>query len=301
VITLQQAIGSIPAGIKLLETIVEDEASALEGLAYKELFAGLARFSFPLLELLPPTWVGAPRNLLIDLGESSSWPGVLDQGTLGSCVDNSVSTCLSVVETKEQGVSAGNFQASRLFLYGNAREWTSEDSGSTLGASAKGARIWGVPPESAWPYDIALFATRPPPPVWTQAAQRKLTQSYWTLSLVSIIHSLQAGYPVSFCTVLYESFGDMNDAQGWIMPKPKPGEKVVGGHCMTVRGIDLKRKLALVQNSWGASWGAGSQGIVHADGSPGPALKGCFWMPLDILCSPTLCNSWRTFRKVANT
>lgn len=283
-INIQQAIGNIPAGVKLLETIVENEAAALEGLAYKELLVGMAKFTFPLLELLPTCW-RFPSDLYIDLGADPQWPGVLAQGTLGSCVDNSVSTCIGFAEAKETG---GQWQPSRLFLYGNARGWTATDDGSSLGACAAGVKRFGAPNEGLWPYIPSQFAVRPPPAVWAEALKRRLSQSYWTLSLGSIIHSLQQGYPVSFCTTLFHSFSTMSDAQGWVMPKPVPGEPVLGGHCMTVRGIDLAKGLALVQNSWGQAWG------LHTK-------PGCFWMPLDLLCSPTLCSAWRTFRRMANT
>jgi hypothetical protein len=297
-VNIQQALGNIPAGIKLLEAIVEDDAAAIEGFAYKELLVGMAKFTFPLLELLPTRW-RFPKDLYIDLAHDPSWPaGVLDQGALNSCVDNSVSTCLSVVSAKTWGQP---FRASRLFLYGNARGWTTNDGCTTIGACAKGARTYGVPNERVWPYDVTKFAQRPPQSVWDAALMHKLTQSYWTLSLGSILHSLQQGYPVSFCTYLFHSFSTMDDAQGWVMPKPQPGEPLLGGHCMTVRGIDLAKGLALIQNSWGEEWGAGSQGHVDpATSKPGPALKGCFWMPLDLLCSPTLCSGWRTFRGVVN-
>lgn len=284
--TVQQAIGSIPAGIKVLESIVETDLAKLEGLAYSEGLKGLVKLSFPILEWLPLRWFKFPT--VLDLADNNSmWPPVLDQGQLGSCTDNSVSTCLSLVEAKETGKQ---LQLSRLFMYLNARAPRNQytDSGSSVGACARGVRNFGAPPESMWPYDISKFATIPPPIVWQTALQRKLTQSYFTLSLVSILHSLSKGFPVSFSFVMFESFGTMNDTQGWLCPMPTAGEALVGGHTVTIRGFDLTARMFLIQNSWGTGWGLKSK-------------PGCFWMPFDYVLSESLASSWRTFRKVKNT
>jgi C1A family cysteine protease len=54
-----------------------------------------------------------------------------------------------------------------------------------------------------------------------------------------------------------------------IMPIPKPGELQQGGHEVLCLGYDLPRQLALIQNSWGNSWGQ----------------LGYFWMPLATIAS----------------
>jgi hypothetical protein len=282
--------GCIPAGVQLSAKI-DTELETLESKVYTDLFKGLAKLRFlPLLELIPLS-LKFPASLDLKAG-NPLWPPVQDQLTLGSCVENAIGTCLADVEAKETGQL---LQLSRLFLYWNARIDKSKDTGSTGGGASWVARLLGVPVESVWPYDITQFAVKPPQPAYVDAAKRKLTDSFYTLSLEHILHSLNQGYPIAFGTVLFSSFSTMSDATGWVCPLPTDTDDILGGHFLVIRGYDLAKRLFLVQNSWGASWGLG-----NAPGSD-PSLQGCFYMSFDHVASVVLCNSWRTFRKVQNS
>jgi C1A family cysteine protease len=282
--------GCIPAGVKLSAKL-DTELETLESKVYTDLFKGLAKLRFlPLLELIPLS-LKFPPALDLKVG-NPLWPPVQNQGQLGSCVENAVTTCLADVEAKETGQL---LQLSRLFLYWLARLDKSKDTGSTGAAAAFAARFWGAPLESVWPYDPMQFAVKPPQAAYDDASKRKLTDSFYTLSLEHILHSLNQGYPISFGTVLFSSFSTMSDANGWVCPLPTDTDTILGGHFLVIRGYDLAKRLFLIQNSWGTGWGLG-----NAPGSD-PNLQGCFWMSFDHVASVVLCNSWRTFRKVANT
>jgi len=87
-------------------------------------------------------------------------------------------------------------------------------------------------------------------------------------------------WPVAIGFTVYESFEGAELAGTGIMPTPKPGENILGGHEVLMVGYDIGDTpwirpascppAALIQNSWGTSWG----------------LIGFFWMPLAILDAP---------------
>jgi C1A family cysteine protease len=74
-------------------------------------------------------------------------------------------------------------------------------------------------------------------------------------------------WPVAIGFTIYESFESDALAQTGIMTVPGAGEKVLGGHEVLCLGYDQTKQLALIQNSWGDSWGQ----------------KGYFWMPFVVL------------------
>jgi C1A family cysteine protease len=74
-------------------------------------------------------------------------------------------------------------------------------------------------------------------------------------------------WPITVGFTVYESFMSDQVANTGIMPIPKPGEQVQGGHEVLCLGYDAPSKLAIIQNSWGDSWGQ----------------KGYFMMPFEVL------------------
>jgi hypothetical protein len=86
-------------------------------------------------------------------------------------------------------------------------------------------------------------------------------------------------WPVEIGFTVYQSF-ESNQTSKTGVYNPQPGEQDLGGHEVLMVGYDnginptLRPKdsppSALIQNSWGASWG----------------LKGFFWMALTVLDSP---------------
>lgn len=113
----------------------------------------------------------------------------------------------------------------------------------------------GLPPEAAWPYDIAKFK-KAPPAAANKAAKGELVSEYQRLSgLSDYLDCLASGFPVVLGSTLYPAFESDEVARTGVVPMPKPGEKSIGGHCFAVVGYDLVAKTFLCRNSWGTGWG----------------------------------------------
>ena len=70
-----------------------------------------------------------------------------------------------------------------------------------------------------------------------------------------MISCLAEGYPFVFGMSVYESFESAAVARTGVVPMPKKGERMVGGHAVMAVGYDQPKKRLLVRNSWGTDWG----------------------------------------------
>jgi C1A family cysteine protease len=185
---------------------------------------------------------------------------VFDQGSLGSCASQAAATVLGHL-LADQGEVPQVF--SRLFLYGNARGWTEDDSGSTLRDVWKGVSRHGVPYEALWPYDTRRWTERPPQPVWDAAIHRAEGFQYFRLDTIQGMKlCLSEGVPFIFGIGVYPSFMETGPLTGYTVRVPDPRERLEGGHALTALGYDDdklnpqtgKRGAFLFRNSWGAAW-----------------------------------------------
>jgi C1A family cysteine protease len=232
-----------------------------------------------------PKHADAPRLLTLKQAELlpasyiiSDPTGIEDQGSLGSCTANAgdnVSKIRSAVATGTY------FNGSRLALYKWARDHDGDsgDVGSSLSSMAWVLANVGVPPESAWPYNINQFDVEPPQSVKEAASkdvttkETRLDASNQSVTLSNIKAAIAPNavlppcYPVMFGFDVPESF--FNTGSSGNMPAPSGG--IAGGHANVFIGYDDNHsgnydgsKGALyVKNSWGTGWGA----------------NGLWWMP----------------------
>lgn len=212
-------------------------------------------------------------------------PAVRDQGQVGSCTAFSVSGLLRFVQMKMQ---LSDFAYSELDLYYNERvlEGTpGEDSGAEIRDGIKVAVTQGVCSEALWPYDEANVLVRPPDACRVEALKHEALQ-YQSIpqDLQQIKACLAEGYPVSFGFVVYASFESNKVAQTGIVPMPKRGEQVLGGHAPLLVGYETykRRKGFWCQNSWGEAWGLG----------------GYFFMPEAYIANAQLASDFWTVRTV---
>ena len=218
-----------------------------------------------------------------------SMPPVYDQGQLGSCTGNAIAGAMEY-ERDRQGLS--DFVPSRLFVYFNERalEGTvSSDSGAQIRDGIKVVNTEGVCSEALWPYDTGMFAVKPPKRCYVAATKDTAVQYEAIQTLGDLKDAIASNLSVVFGFTVYQSFESQAVAQTGVMPLPKPGEQVVGGHAVLAVGYSDPERHVIVRNSWSASWGdhgyfympyqylTGSK--ASADSSPinGAHLASDFW------------------------
>jgi len=172
-------------------------------------------------------------------------------------------------------------RVSRLFEYYGTRKiegTTGEDSGASIRDAIKCGVTYGVADEAAYPYDVSKFTQNPPQAIWTAAAGHKVT-SYHSIAdgdLATMKATLAQGYLIEFGFTVYSYFMSQDMATKGVLHLPTATEQQEGGHAVVLVGYDDTKKMFLVRNSWGPSWG----------------LQGYFWMSYDYVQNTNLCSDF---------
>lgn len=210
-------------------------------------------------------------------------PPVYDQGQLGSCTANAIAGLLEFDQIK-QGEPV--FVPSRLQIYYDERDregTTNDDAGAYLRDGAWVAANIGAAPEVLWPYSEGKFAKKPPPDVYAAAHKfQALQYARLKQDLDHLRGALAGGIPFCFGFTVYESFESSEVASTGMVPMPKPGESVVGGHAVDAVGYDDSSARFICRNSWG-DWGQ----------------AGYFTMPYEYLLSPDLSDDFWVLQRVS--
>jgi hypothetical protein len=102
------------------------------------------------------------RNAITSVDLRPYMTQVENQGKVGSCTANAAAGAYEYLVKRHLGYDA--FEASRLFIYYNARYLDNqatgtkkiEDTGSSIGAAIESLKKWGACPESLWTYEPNL-------------------------------------------------------------------------------------------------------------------------------------------------
>jgi C1A family cysteine protease len=189
-----------------------------------------------------------------------SIPSVIDQLQIGSCTANAFRTTL-LRALIAAGISPQ--EVSRLHIYGGERtiEGTfPEDSGAIGHDAFKFARKQGVAYEPEWPYgDGSTFAAEADYK-HAQAAEAKYFVDQYSHphpDEATFKAVLSGGKYIAFGFTVYTEFESAEVATTGVVPLPKRGERVLGGHEVVAVGyLILDGKLYFIcQNSWGTGWG----------------------------------------------
>lgn len=218
----------------------------------------------------------------VDLSSNGGWGDILDQGDLGSCVSNSVATCIRYVRKKDKMTV---YDPSRLFIYYFGRLIEnfpiSEDTGLYIRSGYKSVAQYSVCSEKNWPYTPQRFGIKPSQYALDAAKQHKTFQ-YLSLDgdLQQLRKCLADGYPISFGFTVFESFMSIQVARTGVVPIPKyKMEEEYGGHAVTLVGYDDSSKRFKVANSWGSSWGDNGFCYMPYDFILNDNYASDFWTP----------------------
>jgi C1A family cysteine protease len=152
---------------------------------------------------------------------------------------------------------------SRLFTYHGARRYINEthkDEGAYIRDTIKSIAEYGWVRESAWPFEEKRITKTPPKRVYDEAKKRKLKGYARIRTLAELKYVMATGGTFIFGTAVYDSFMSPEVARTGIIPIPRDGENMWGGHAL--HGVDYDDTGpsgggCWVQNSWGTDWGQG--------------------------------------------
>lgn len=225
----------------------------------------------------------AVRDLPPKVDLRKSCPPIYDQGQLGSCTANAIGGAFQFNQKREK---LKDFIPSRLFIYYNERDMEgtiNQDSGAYIRDGIKSVHHQGVCPETKWEYDITKFTQKPPLSCYNEAKKHTADQyARVPRTLQQMKGCLSSGFPFVYGFTVYESFEGKQVGNTGVVPMPKPGEEVLGGHAVLAVGYDDTSQRFIVRNSWGTGWG----------------IKGYFTMPYTYLLDANLADDFWTIRQV---
>ena len=191
---------------------------------------------------------------------------VFEQGELGSCTANVVCAAYELLVQKqasELNHTHYYFEASRLFVYYNARSVTSTtgtDTGATMRNALRSIHRWGVCTEALWPYKAEEYAQKPPLACYIDAEGNKLTNfDRLTQDQHQLRACLKEGFPFAFGFEVYDSF-ELEMEEDGKMPLPSDEEILDGAseiHAVLCVGYNDNTQCFTVLNSWGSDFGDG--------------------------------------------
>lgn len=204
-----------------------------------------------------PFKLSAPISLPPSVVNSINAPPVRSQFDLGCCTGFGV-RAVHLYDQMQQDKNI-TFDPSPLFIYFNERvmENTVEsDSGAQIRDGIKVIAKYGVCSENLWTYDIGKFRDKPTDECYTEALNHQaLVYRAVAPTMQDIKTALATNHPIVYGMSIYQSFESRDVARTGIVPMPVRGERMIGGHCMTIFDYYDDKQWCKVQNSWGEGWG----------------------------------------------
>ncbi|WP_330925696.1 C1 family peptidase [Candidatus Sororendozoicomonas aggregata] len=198
-----------------------------------------------------------------------------NQGNLGSCTANAGVALLEYFQNRVHGKF---IDGSRLFLYKVTRKLAGikGDGGAHIRNTIGAMRLFGVPPEEYYPYDIEKFDQDPEAFCYAFAENYK-AMSYFRIHgdtkeelLSRIKHCLASGLPSEFGFTVFNSIALASETA--VIPFPTRKDKLIGGHAVVAVGYDDnldtgndKKGAIMIRNSWGDKWGDNGYGYLPYD------------------------------------
>jgi hypothetical protein len=186
---------------------------------------------------------------------------VRDGGSEGSVVGQALATAMEIQikRTLHQDVNI-----SPRYIYYAARQLggtTNTDSGAVIKDAIGVLAKQGAVEESVWPYKAGEFAAKPPAAVNT-ATRWLIAQTKSLKGLDAIKTSLANDGPVVVGIEVYEESMSSQTAKTGVIPLPKKGSQLVGGHAIVLVAYDDQKKQFKFVNDWGSGWGDRGYGYL---------------------------------------
>jgi len=220
-------------------------------------------------KLVTPFVVPNAKDIIPSSGKINvELPKLREQGALGSCTAHA---CTYIFEIHQRVANLGDEPMSRLFLYKTTRQLsgTEGDCGSFLRTTMQAAAMFGLVPESYYPYEISKYDDEP------RAFHYAIAQNYQALTyyrldlfcqnaeelLSRIKANINLNRACMFGFVLYAT----DDKLGHVL-LPNNNQKLLGGHAVTCVAYDDNYEIShpdgiktigafKFANWWGKGWG----------------------------------------------
>jgi C1A family cysteine protease len=204
--------------------------------------------------------IGLPNRAALpamaDLRTTGKVSPIYDQGQLGACTAFAMGKGLRETLTNLNGKPAQSLSA--MYVYYKERErmgTINEDSGAMMVDGMEVLKANGAALDSTMPYNIAKFKEAPSAKAEAEAAGFKIEDFTLLNGLDQLKAELAQGNPAVFGYAVYKSFMSPVVAKTGMMPMPKPGEQILGGHAVFIVGYDDAKQVLIIKNSWGSGWG----------------------------------------------
>lgn len=234
---------------------------------------------------------------------------IKDQTNIGGCVGMGTTAAMESRIRKETGL---DIVLSARYCYKTTRYkmgpfYEQNDTGAFIRAGFGAANTHGCPPEENWPWVSKLSERDPnnyligsnhldwnaiPHPLVIPYAMNYRIRKYARLdpngylpneTLIKIKQSIAVDEnPVCFGFTCFTSLNSSETTRTGLIPFRRPGDRIIGGHCMLAVGYDDNKKIGnsygalKCKNSWSTQWGE----------------KGYAWLPYDYVLQGAAADFW---------
>lgn len=180
------------------------------------------------------------------------------QGSIGDCTAASVCGCAEMFDHSVDRSKLFNYYTSRQII---GPPYDSLDAGSTARAALKAASQSGLPNESLWPNNPAMWSSKPSQAAYDDALLHKVTKYYRIQTLnsnqtdviKSIKYSMSIGYPVMISANVGTTM--QNSTTTAVYQRVSyPANPIWGKHMFILVGFDDDGQYFIAKNSWGTSY-----------------------------------------------
>lgn len=193
---------------------------------------------------------------------------VEDQSQSNSCAANAVAGAYEYLAKRAamtNGDEVGDISRLSIYYVGRKRDqqrWGEsvlnqpKDEGMTLGSAIEAVQQKGACLASTWPFNLDKVNAMPSEECLDEAYNYKVgLAKEIPLDLDAMRQALADGFPIIFGLKLTQAFFSPKNGQIETPDLSDPQSASHGLHAMLIVGYNDRKKVFIVRNSWGKSWG----------------------------------------------